>query len=130
MNNDVQREDGDRGDPHVVDVALVGGVKAFCNGEVMERVEEAWRDNAVKTGVVDDVESPAEGNKVHEERASLLFPDNGAHEGAHVVAGRGDAAVGETDHEGGSLLSVELESGHGREVLHLVGGENQNEIEI
>lgn len=68
---------------------------------------------------------------VLEKRVSPLFPHNGAHEGDHVVAGRGDAAVDENDHEeGGSLLSVELESGHGREVLHLVGGENQDEVEI
>lgn len=47
MDDDAQRDDGDPGDPHVMGVALVGGVKAFCDGKGPERVEEAWRDNAV-----------------------------------------------------------------------------------
>lgn len=115
----------------MVGVALVGGVEAFCDEEVAERVEEAQRDDAVKIGVVDDVESLADVDEVHEERVFLLSLDDGAQDGDHVVAGRGDAAVDENDREeGGSALSVELESGHGREVLRLAGGENQNETEI
>ena len=97
---------------------VVRGEKVVYDvGAVVEGVEETEKHNAVLTGVVGALGSPADGRKDHEVEASPPCASNDP----EVLVGTVDLEEHESDHEERVFLpSADSEAGHEGEVCNLV----------